>query len=93
VREWLEQSNALQLDGQEAMEWRPLERTQFAQAGAQALRDWSRPERLRGNPLLRSRSVVRHASAGASESQRIQALRRLLEQAIAELGLRPQYRR
>jgi len=93
VLEWLKQSNALQLDSEEAMEWRPLERNQFAQACAQALRDWSRPERLRGNPLLWSRSVVRHAGAGASESQRIQALRRLLEQAIAELGLRPQYRR
>mgnify|MGYP001367672927 FL=1 len=70
-----------------------LDRDHFAQAVARALRDVSRPERLRGNPLLTAGFVERMAGPGASEGQRIQVLRRMLERAICELGLRPQYRR
>lgn len=70
-----------------------MDRETFITAVQQALRDWSRPERLRGNPLLRSRMVTRLSGGTASERQRIEALRTLLERAIFELGLRPQYRR
>ncbi|MCX2728240.1 ATP-binding protein [Thermomicrobium sp. 4228-Ro] len=70
-----------------------LDRDRFAQAVARALRDFSRPERLRGNPLLTAGFIERKVGPGASEGQRIQVLRALLERAIRELGLRPQYRR
>lgn len=70
-----------------------LDRDRFTQAVARALRDVSRPERLRGNPLLTAGFIERMAGPGASEGQRIQVLRRMLERAIYELGLRPQYRR
>jgi hypothetical protein len=70
-----------------------LDRDHFAQAVARALRDVSRPERLRGNPLLTAGFIERMVGPGASEGQRIQVLRGMLERAIHELGLRPQYRR
>ena len=70
-----------------------LDRSTFVAAVYRALRDMSRPERLRGNPLLAARLVVSRVPPGAGERQRIEVLRQVLEHAIAELGLRPQYRR
>uniref|UniRef100_A0A7C1K3Q5 Orc1-like AAA ATPase domain-containing protein n=1 Tax=Thermomicrobium roseum TaxID=500 RepID=A0A7C1K3Q5_THERO len=93
ITEWLAQPDVSEEDAEIVLQGDALDRSLFAVAVVQALRDVSRPERLRGNPLLSSRVVARLAGAGASEPQRIHALRQLLERAIAELGLRPQYRR
>ncbi|MDW8059162.1 MAG: ATP-binding protein [Thermomicrobium sp.] len=91
VSEWLQEPGSSDTAGEGLLATEPIDRETFARAVAAALRDWSRPERLRGNPLLSSRIVLREAGSG--EAQRIHALRQVLARAIAELGLRPQYQR
>jgi len=93
ITEWLAQPDASEEDTEIVLQGDALDRSLFTVAVVQALRDVSRPERLRGNALLSSRVVARLAGTGASELQRIHELRQLLERVIAELGLRPQYRR
>ncbi len=101
VREWRRQTV---LEWLADPEWVPpveviaatdqvLDRETFTQAVQQALRDYTRPERLRGNPLLESRMVRRGSGLTANERQRIEVLRAILAQVVGELGQRPQYRR
>lgn len=59
-----------------------LSRDEFMSAVHQALRDFSRPHRLRENPLLRSRMVVERAGALASSEQRVAALQALLHETV-----------
>jgi hypothetical protein len=62
-----------------------LSQTEFAEAVRQALRDYSRPDRLATNPLLRSRLVVDAVAEEAPSA----TLRALLCDAIATLKVNP----
>jgi hypothetical protein len=62
-----------------------LSRTEFVEAVRQALRDYTRPDRLATNPLVRSRLVVEAAEGGDPPA----ALRALLRAAIATLTANP----
>ena len=59
-----------------------LSRAEFDSALHDALRDFSRPHRLRENPLLRSRMVVERAGANANNDERMNALQALLREAV-----------
>jgi hypothetical protein len=59
-----------------------LSREDFDNAIHAALRDFSRPHRLRENPLLRSRMVVERAGAQATTEERMTALQALLRQVV-----------
>jgi hypothetical protein len=59
-----------------------LSRAEFDSALHDALRDFSRPHRLRENPLLRSRMVVERTSANANNEERMNALQALLREAV-----------
>jgi hypothetical protein len=62
-----------------------LSEVEFASAVQSALKDYTRPEALRGSPLLRSRLVIDKAGIGAAESTRITTLRTLLKNAADTL--------
>jgi len=62
-----------------------LSETEFAAAVQAALRDYTRPEALRGNPLLRSRLVIERVGISGSEAERITALRSLVREAADSL--------
>ena len=62
-----------------------LSEPEFDGAVRQALRDYTRPEALADNPLLRSRLVVERAGAG----QPVEALRALLREAAETLRANP----
>lgn len=66
-----------------------LSESGFALAVKDALRNFHRPDKLRTNPLLRSRVVVERAGAGADDSAGIAALRDLLEEAAGSLQASP----
>jgi hypothetical protein len=66
-----------------------LSEPEFAAAVRDALRDLSRPDGLRGNPLLRSRLVTEQVGAGASPAERIAALRTLVREAVESLQSAP----
>ncbi|MCC9076438.1 ATP-binding protein [Litorilinea aerophila] len=66
-----------------------LSQPDFAAAVWDALRDYTRPDRLAGNPLLRSRLVMaRMAEAGEADAP-IQALQALLQETAASLRQSP----
>ncbi len=66
-----------------------LGEVEFATALQSALKDYVRPEALRGNPLLRSRLVIDKAGVGAGEMERINALRALIRAAADTLQISP----
>lgn len=66
-----------------------LSESGFALAVKDALRNFHRPDKLRGNPLLRSRMVVERAGAGADDNAGISALRDLLKEAAESLQVSP----
>lgn len=66
-----------------------LSETEFAHAVQAALRDYARPDLLRGSPLLRSRLVLEKAGTGANEAERINALRALLRDTADALQQSP----
>ncbi|MCC7160943.1 MAG: AAA family ATPase [Anaerolineae bacterium] len=59
-----------------------LSRSEFDSALHDALRDYSRPHRLRENPLLRSRMVIERTGATATSEERMSALQALLREAV-----------
>jgi hypothetical protein len=64
-----------------------LSQEEFGSAVRDALRGFTQPAALHGNPLLRSRLVV--GDAGAPEAARIQKLRELISQAAESLRASP----
>lgn len=66
-----------------------LSANEFNLAVQAALRDYPRPDLLRGNPLLRSRLVMEKVGMNAGESERIAALRTLLREAADALQQSP----
>lgn len=66
-----------------------LSEPEFAAAVRDALRDLSRPDGLRGNPLLRSRLVTEQVGAGANPAERVAALRTLVREAVESLQSAP----
>jgi len=62
---------------------------EFNLAVQAALRDYPRPDLLRGNPLLRSRLVMEKVGMNAGEPERIAALRTLLREAADALQQSP----
>ncbi|MCZ6680144.1 MAG: ATP-binding protein [Candidatus Poribacteria bacterium] len=66
-----------------------LSESDFAAAVREVLRDFSRFDKIRGNPLLRSRLVMNAANADAGETARIETLLALLEETIASLQSSP----
>ena len=61
----------------------------FAQAVRAALHDFTAPDLLRGNPLLRSRLVAERAGAGADDGLRAAALADLIRRAAEPLLASP----
>lgn len=59
-----------------------LSRAEFDSALHDALRDFSRPHRLRENPLLRSRMIMERIGATAGSEERLNALQSLLREAV-----------
>lgn len=70
-----------------------LDQTQFATAVRQALRDYSRPDRLRESPLLRCRLVSSRLTDADSTVARVEVLRAELKRAADSLGEVPADRR
>lgn len=66
-----------------------LSRDEFDSAVHDALRDFSRPHRLRENPLLRSRIVVERGGAAASTDARMTALQALLQEVVKKPQVSP----
>ena len=62
-----------------------LSQQEFFEAVGNALRDYSRPDQLRGNPLLRSQVVTARSGPNASDKDRVAALRVLLGEAAEQL--------
>lgn len=72
---------------------RVLSRSEFDKAVWEALRGFTRPEVLQTNPLLDTRLVLNRSSLNASLSERVVALRTLLEKAIAAWEAAPRDRK
>jgi hypothetical protein len=66
-----------------------LSQSEFAGAVQSALRDYTRPEVLHHNPLLRSRLVIEAVGVNGSEAERIGALRSLVREAAESLQSAP----
>jgi len=66
-----------------------LSREEFGEAVEHALRNYTRPDALRGNGLLRSRIVTERVGAAVGEGARVAALRDLLKQAAEHLRETP----
>jgi hypothetical protein len=66
-----------------------LSQEAFVEAVENALRDLMRPDVLRGNPLLRSRTVQSRIESTAGDVERVAALRGLLKAAAEQLQLSP----
>ncbi|MGB9633053.1 MAG: ATP-binding protein [Chloroflexaceae bacterium] len=66
-----------------------LSQEEFVEAVEAALRNYARPDALRGSPLLRSRVVTGRVGAEAAEGARIAALRDLLKAAAEQLRQSP----
>jgi hypothetical protein len=58
-----------------------LSDTDFEDAVQNALRDYTRPDMLRDNPLLKSRLVIEKTRSNSNETERINTLRTLIRQA------------
>jgi hypothetical protein len=67
-----------------------LSEDRFTEAVRDALRDFTRPDALRHNPLLLSRLVVDKAGASARPDAAVSALQALIRQACARLEAAPQ---
>jgi hypothetical protein len=62
-----------------------LSESDFAEAVWNALRDWTRPDVLAGNPLTRSRLVVAHSGPTAPPAARAQILQALIKSAAESM--------
>ena len=62
-----------------------LSRPDFEQAVRHALRDFTQPDLLRANPLVKSRLVADHMDAHTTVAERVAALQALLEKTIERL--------
>ena len=65
----------------------------FAAAVRQALRDYTRPERLRSNPLLRCRLITTRLTGSESPADQAELLKTLLKEAAETLAAVPADRR
>lgn len=70
-----------------------LSQPDFAAAVQRALHEYTRPDALRTNPLLRSRLVVERAGAQAGPAERIAALQALLRETAENLLATPRLAR
>ena len=61
----------------------------FGEATRSALRAYSRPSRMKNNPLLSSRIVVDRVDARAGDEERIEALKALIEESVEQLKNNP----
>jgi hypothetical protein len=66
-----------------------LSETEFTRAVQAALRDYTRPEVMGANPLLRSRLVIEQVGINGSESERMVALRTLIRETAESLQTAP----
>ncbi len=66
-----------------------LSQSAFAAALRDALRDFTHPEALLTNPLLRSRLVIEQIDVDAGEAQRVAVLQALVQEAAAALQSTP----
>lgn len=66
-----------------------LSEEEFGEAVHNALRDYSVATQLRNNPLLHSRLLQQRVEATANDSERVQALRQLLQETAAFLQQSP----
>lgn len=66
-----------------------LSQEEFAAAIEDALRDYARPDVLRGNALIRSRIVTVRAQPDAGDSARVTVLRALLKEAAEQMREAP----
>jgi hypothetical protein len=66
-----------------------LSQDEFAAAVRDALRDFTHPDFLRGNPLLRSRLVVDQAGTDVGEVEKVTALQTLIKTAAESLQSSP----
>jgi hypothetical protein len=66
-----------------------LSQPEFVSAVRDALQDFSRPDALQNNPLLRSRLVMEQVAANADENQRIAALQSLVLEIAQSLESSP----
>lgn len=72
-----------------AMRLVALSQEAFAEAVEDALRDYVRPDVLRGNPLLRSRVVQSRVAPAEQDAERVAGLRTLLKAAAEQLQQSP----
>ncbi|MDQ1536280.1 MAG: hypothetical protein QOE58_673, partial [Actinomycetota bacterium] len=70
-----------------------LGEAEFAAAVRQGLRDYTRPDRLRGSPLLRCRVITTAVSSTAPIAERVALLQTLLKDAAETLSGAPSDRR
>lgn len=70
-----------------------LSEAEFASAVLSALKDYTRPENLRGHPLLRSRLVIEQTGPDAPEPDRIATLRSLIRATAESLQQVPRQAR
>ena len=63
-----------------------LDETEFAAAVKRALRDLTRPDRLRDNPLLRCRLITARTARDASVGDRVAELQAVLKESVVTLG-------
>jgi hypothetical protein len=66
-----------------------LSQEEFMRQVEGALRDYTRPDVLRGSTLLRSRMVLEAAEGEAGDSGRVATLRRLLREALEQMRAAP----
>jgi hypothetical protein len=66
-----------------------LSEAEFTAAVRDALRNFTRPDRLHNNPLLRSRLVIEQAGISTGVGERVAMLRRLLKEAAQSLQASP----
>ena len=66
-----------------------LSAVEFSGAIRQALQDFTRPNLLSANPLLRSRLVTERADPDSNPADRVEALRLLLRETASRLQLNP----
>ncbi len=66
-----------------------LSQAEFAGAVEDALRDYTRPDVLRGNSLVRSRLVTERVKGETGDSARVAALRSLLKEAAEQMRQAP----
>jgi hypothetical protein len=66
-----------------------LSEAEFSGAIRQALQDFTRPNLLTSNPLLRSRMVTERVDPDSKPAERVETLRTLLKEAAAKLQSNP----